>query len=180
MGEVSKEKLITLTKEDYVKLQALVGSKSPTESSATLTHSGNYCLFYKESSSILIIDYRASNHMTGDNWVFSSIDTSCSNAYVILVDETSTNVIRIDTANHTSSLHLEYSLYLTQFPLSLLFVSTLTKSLNYFVSFFPSCCIFQNLNTKKVIGEDCENGGLYYLNQKTYLVVHHADTSSYQ
>ncbi|XP_062104310.1 uncharacterized protein LOC133815489 [Humulus lupulus] len=41
--------------------------------------------------------------------------------------------------------------------------SQLTRNLNYYVSFFPDHCLFQDLMTKKIIGKGHESGGLYTL-----------------
>ena len=34
---------------------------------------------------------------------------------------------------------------------------------NYFVTFFPTHCVFQDLTTRKIIGSAEEREGLYYL-----------------
>lgn len=67
------------------------------------------------------------------------------------------------------STHLSYDiellsiLHVSSFPFNLLSISKITKTLNCFVSFYPSMCIFQDLETRKMIGMGPEICGLYYL-----------------
>lgn len=69
------------------------------------------------------------------------------------------------TVNPTSSLSLSSVLYLPGFPLNLLSVSQLIKTLNCSVTFSPDFCVFQDLMTKKTIGHGRESGGLYLLEE---------------
>jgi hypothetical protein len=65
------------------------------------------------------------------------------------------------------ALHLLYSLthvlHVPNFPVDLLSVSSITKSLNCRAWFEPKFCVFQDLKTGKVIGTRTERDGLYYL-----------------
>ncbi|KAL0370900.1 UNVERIFIED_CONTAM: hypothetical protein Sangu_0408100 [Sesamum angustifolium] len=54
--------------------------------------------------------------------------------------------------------------HLTEFPVNLLSISQLTQKHNCSVTFFPSYCVFQDLQTRRTIGGGHERGGLYFLN----------------
>lgn len=60
---------------------------------------------------------------------------------------------------------LPYPLYLClpKFAFSCISVSKLTLTFNYFISFFPSYYLFQDLLIKKIIGEGYESSSLYIL-----------------
>ena len=45
-------------------------------------------------------------------------------------------------------------------------MSKLTHTLNCSISFFPDYCLIQDLSTKRIIGRECEFGGLYILDTK--------------
>lgn len=49
--EPSAEEIVTLTKEDYANLQALLKGKSPVDSSTTPAHSGKWCSISQNLSS---------------------------------------------------------------------------------------------------------------------------------
>ena len=52
---------------------------------------------------------------------------------------------------------------LPQFSFNLIYVSKLTRTLNYSISFFPDHCLIQDLSTKWIIGRGREFGVLYLL-----------------
>ncbi|KAF6159557.1 hypothetical protein GIB67_032328 [Kingdonia uniflora] len=61
----------------------------------------------------------------------------------------------------SSSLTLSDVLHVPHLTINLLSISSLPKSLNCSVTFYPSHCNFQDLETKKMIGSGREVGGLY-------------------
>lgn len=128
IGEVSKEETVTLTKEDYAKLHTLLKGKSPDLAQVIVVYFLKNLLHELLIQGPQIIWLRITDF-------FSSFNT-CSNVFVTLANGSSTKVIVVGTANTTPSLSLVFSLYVPQFPLSLLFMSKLTNSLNCFVSFF--------------------------------------------
>lgn len=62
-----------------------------------------------------------------------------------------------------TGLNLQNVLFAPKFHVSLLSISHLTQSHNCTVTFYPSYCIFQDLQTKRMIGGGHERDGLYYL-----------------
>ena len=64
----------------------------------------------------------------------------------------------------SSHLPLDKVLYVPEFPINLLSISAIIKTLFYFVTFFPYHCVFQDLQIRKRIGLGREAGkGLYLL-----------------
>ena len=69
----------------------------------------------------------------------------------------------IGSSRVSPQLPLSSVLYVPSFLDNLLSVSQITKQLNCSVTFTPSHCIFQALDTNKVIGTAYEDRGLYRL-----------------
>lgn len=114
-------------------------------SSATLVHSGKICML-SNNSSYWIIDSGASNHMTDNKHVFSSLNVT--NSLVTLADGSSSTAIGIGNDHPSSNPSLNSSLYIPQFPMNLLSMSKLIKSLNCSKTFFPFYCVFRILRQK--------------------------------
>jgi hypothetical protein len=57
-------------------------------------------------------------------------------------------------------------LHVPNFPVSLLSVSSITKSLNCRAVFEPAFCVFQDLKSGRVLGTGTERDGLYYLDNE--------------
>ncbi|GKV53382.1 hypothetical protein SLEP1_g59913 [Rubroshorea leprosula] len=57
----------------------------------------------------------------------------------------------------------ESVLHVPNFATNLLSISSITKSMNCSVTFFPTHCVFQDLETRRMIGSGREDGGLYLL-----------------
>jgi len=64
----------------------------------------------------------------------------------------------------TSSLSLNDVLFALKFHVSLLSISKITTQNRYHAIFYPSYCVFHNLQNEMKIGLEREYGGLYYLN----------------
>lgn len=67
-------------------------------------------------------------------------------------------------------LHLSSVFHVPNFFINLLSISQITKSLNSSVTFLPSHCVFQDLETRRTIGRGFENDGLYLLNTSSMVV----------
>ena len=61
-----------------------------------------------------------------------------------------------------TSLTLTDINYIPHVPFNFVFVSRLTKTLQCFITFSPSSCTIQDLQTKKVIREGYKQDGIYY------------------
>jgi len=134
-------------------------------STATLAYTSNMASFSTLSpSTSWVIDSGASSHMTSKQELFSSNHNSSSSLEVMLANGSSTQVVGLGTVSLRPSLSLSSVLYVPQLPSNLLSVNQLTKTLSCSVTFYPSYCVFQDLQTKKMIGGGHERDGLYYLN----------------
>ncbi|KAK4406722.1 Retrovirus-related Pol polyprotein from transposon RE2 [Sesamum angolense] len=67
------------------------------------------------------------------------------------------------TVRPTDYLTLTNVLFAPKFPVNLLSVNQLTKTHNCSVTFYPSYCVIQDLQTRRTIGTGHERGGLYFL-----------------
>src|SRR5262249_49510229 len=94
---------------------------------------------------------------------FSTLQSHISNSNVTLADGLTFCVIGSDTITPTLSIALSFVLHVPQLSFNLIFVSKLTRMLNYYILFFSNYCLFQDLMTKKIIGKGHEAGGLYIL-----------------
>ena len=112
-------------------------------------------LAFRDSS--WIIDSGASSHMTGSRDLYSRISQDIRS--VSIADGRTCRVSGQGTIRATSQLTLDKALYVLEFPVNLLSISSITKHLNCFVTFFPFHCTFQDLQTGKRIGlgrEKCQ------------------------
>jgi len=67
----------------------------------------------------------------------------------------------------SSSASLSSVLSLPNFSFNLMFVNKITRGLKCNVEFFPDYCVFQDLQTRSVIGRGREPDGLYIFEQRT-------------
>lgn len=114
-----------------------------------------------------IIDSGASHHMNGMSTLFHTYQVSSGKDKVRIADDSYSLVVGHDDIHATSELSLSSVLYVPNFTLNLLSISHLTQHLNCFVTFFPSHCLFQDLEMKKTIDLRHENDRLYILDSST-------------
>ena len=138
--------------------------KSPSTPITAIVESGNpiKCLV-SSSSSEWVIDFRATDHITGNSSLFSTFQSHPSTSFITLTDGSEPCVLRSNTIFPTPSLPLSSVLNLRNFSFNLISVSKLTRTRKCYISFFPGFCLFQDLMTKQIIGRGCEFGGLYIL-----------------
>ena len=111
-----------------------------------------------------IIDSGASAHMSGTPSLLSRLSRLPNPDSVSIADGRVCPVAGKGLATPTSSLPLSDVLYVPNFPVNLLSISAITKTLFCSVYFFPYHCTFQDLRTGKRIGLGRETGrGLYEL-----------------
>ena len=159
----SANRRVTISAEEYQQYQRLL-SLQTNSSIATLSQTGSSvaCIASSHSSNHWVIDSGASDHMTGTPSILSGRQSLGKPSRVTLADGSTTNVTGLGFVHVTSSLTLDSVLQVPRFPLNLMSVSKLTKSLNCSVTFFPNGCVFQDLKTGRKIGGGVERGGLYY------------------
>jgi hypothetical protein len=154
--------LIFIPRDEYA--QFLTHKRASTSSTVTLAQSGtaSHCLL-SSTRDPWIIDFGANEHMTVSSTSLSDYRHDDTPHNVTLVNG-SLSTVAISSHTHLSpNIELLSVLHVPSFPFNLLSIRKITKSLNYYVSFYPSLCIFQNLKMRRMIGMGYEVGGLYYL-----------------
>ena len=101
--------------------------------------------------------------MTGNTSLFIMFQLHPSTPIVTLVDGLTSCVLGSRIIHLTPLITLIYVLSLPQFSFNLIYVTKLTRTLNYNISLFPNYCLIQDLSTKRIIGRGRESGGLYIL-----------------
>ena len=121
---------------------------SASTSISTLAELGktNACLI--PSSSTWVIDFRATDHMTGNSSLFTTFQSHPSTSIVTLADESTSCVLGLGTIHPTPLFTLTFVLSLPQFSFNLISMSKLARILNCCISFFHDYCLIQDLSTK--------------------------------
>ena len=135
--------------------------KSASTSIFTLAELVKTNTCFLSSSSIWVIDFGATDHMTGNSSLFTTFQYYPSTSIITLADGSISCVLRSGTIHLTPIITLTSILSLPQFSFNLIFVSKLTRTLNCNISFFPDCYLIQDLLTKQIINKGHKSGGLY-------------------
>ncbi|KAL0286145.1 UNVERIFIED_CONTAM: Retrovirus-related Pol polyprotein from transposon RE1 [Sesamum angustifolium] len=136
----------------------------PVANSATPTTSSSPGAFVASHGKSWMLDSGATTHLTGNRSNFSNVSISHIFPPVRLVDGSYSPISGSGTIHPTNHLTLTNVLFAPEFPVNLLSNSQLTQKHNCSVTFFPSYCVFQDLQTQRTNGGGHERGGLYFLN----------------
>ena len=101
--------------------------------------------------------------MSSTSNLFTHLSNLSHITSVMITDGHSYSVSGEGVVQASSHIRLDNVLYVLDFPVNLLSISVITTQLTCSVSFFPFHCIFQNLQTKKMIGLDRKRGDDMYL-----------------
>ncbi|RVW45079.1 Retrovirus-related Pol polyprotein from transposon RE2 [Vitis vinifera] len=115
------------------------------------------------SQSINLTDSGASDHISGNKHLFSSITTTSILPTVTLANGSQTMAKGIGLAHPLPSLLLHSVLYAPECPFHLISISKITRTFNYSITFSDKSVILQDWSTGKTIGIGRESQGLYYL-----------------
>ena len=137
--------------------------KSTSTSITTLAESGKTSTCFLSSSSIWVIDSRATDHKIGNSSLFTMFQSHPSIPIVTLANGSTSCYLRSGTIHPTPLINLTSVLSLPQLSFNLISVSKLTRTINCSISFFPNYCLIQDLSTKRIIGKGRESRGLYIL-----------------
>ncbi|RVW22242.1 Retrovirus-related Pol polyprotein from transposon TNT 1-94 [Vitis vinifera] len=136
--------------------QAFVASVAqPDNASACLTHTS--------SLGPWILDSRASDHLSGNKDLFSSITTTSTLPNVTLANGSQTVAKGIGLTLPLPSLPLTSVLYTPECPFNLISISKITRTLNCSITFSDKFVTLQDRSTGKTIGIGRESQGLYHL-----------------
>ena len=159
-GQQSSLTQLPLTTEQLEKLFKLLVSPTPSCSIAT---KGNSAFLSVSPSHTWIVDSGASDHMTGESTLFSSYSPCAGNQKIKIADGSFSTVAGIGSVVLSPLLTLKNVLHVPNLSCNLMSVSTLIEDKNCQINFFRSHCVFQDLNSGKMIGSAKKSGGLYYL-----------------
>lgn len=111
-----------------------------------------------------VIDSGATNHTTGKQTEFGTFRLS-AHGDIRVVDEDYIKAMCEGSVNDTLDVSLPSILYVPQSAHNHMSVSSLTRSHNCSISFYPLYCVFRDLKTGQIIGDGKEYNGLYCVDQ---------------
>ncbi|RVW50044.1 Retrovirus-related Pol polyprotein from transposon RE2 [Vitis vinifera] len=143
--------------DDYLRYQAT--------KSASVAQTGNAsaCLTHTSSLGPWILDSGASDHISGNKDLFSSITTTSALPTVTLANGSQTMAKGFGFAHPLPSLPLHSVLYAPECPFNLISISKITRTLNCSITFSDKFVTLQDRSTGKTIGIGRESQGLYHL-----------------
>ena len=103
--------------------------------------------------------------MTGASDLFTSYTPCLGKDKVRVADGSMAPIVGRGSIRCTKTLSLCPVLHVPKFPVNLLSVSSINKTLNCRSWFDPTCCAFQELGTGRLLGTGTEHDGLYYLDE---------------
>ncbi|CAJ2662733.1 unnamed protein product [Trifolium pratense] len=158
-GQQSTSTQGPFTTEQLEKLFKLLESQTPSCSVAT---KGNSVFLSVSPNHTWIVDSGASDHMTGESALFSSYSPCAGNQKIKVADGSFSAIVGKGSVVLSPMLTLKNVLHVPNLSCSLMSVSKLAQDINCQTNFFRSHCVFQDLNSGKMIGSAEESGGLYY------------------
>ncbi|RVW74235.1 Retrovirus-related Pol polyprotein from transposon RE1 [Vitis vinifera] len=140
-------------------------SSASQASVASVAQPGNAsaCLTHTSSLGPWILDSGASDHLSGNKDLFSSITTTSDLPTVTLANGSQTVAKGIGLALPLPSLPLTSVLYTPECPFNLISISKITRTLNCSITFSDKFVTLQDRSTGKTIGIGRESQGLYHL-----------------
>ena len=136
-------------------------SKSATVAFVTQTDNASTCLSH--FSGPWILDSGASNHLSDNKDIFSSLTFTSPLPMVTLANRSQTIAKGIGSACPLPSLPLTSVLYVPDSSSNLIFISKLTRDLNCLITFSDHSITLQDQSTGQTIGIGHESQGLFHL-----------------
>jgi len=151
--------------QDYLRLKSI----SQVQSSSVLSLSTTCISQFVEGQNPWIIDSGVSDHIFGNNSLFSSIFPPKFPHLVTLANGSKVASLGIGQVPLSSSLKLNYVLYIPNCPYNLISQSQLTCSLNCSITFDVDSFVTQERGTGHLIGVGPESQGLCYLEANSFV-----------
>ena len=148
----------------YLRYQA---AKSDSVASVAQTGNASACLTHTSSLGPWILDSGASDHISGNKDLFSSLTTTPTLPTVTLANGSQTVAKGIGLAHPLPSLPLTSVLYTPECPFNLISISKITRTLNCSIIFSDKFVTLQDRSTGKTIGIGRESQGLYHLTSQS-------------
>ncbi|RVW87654.1 hypothetical protein CK203_041182 [Vitis vinifera] len=161
--------------DDYLRYQV---TKSVSVASVAQTGNASACLTHTSSLGPWILDSDASDHISGNKDLFSSITTTSALPTVTLANGSQTMAKGFGFAHPLPSLSLHSVLYAPECPFNLISISKITRTLNCSITFSDKFMTLQDQSTGKTIGIGRESQGLYHLTSPSPAVCISTDAPS--
>ena len=153
---------MTLTPGEYEEFLCLTHA-SKSASIAYVVQTSNASAYLTHSLSPWILNFVASDHLSGNKDLFSSLTITSPLPMITLANGTQTMAKGIGSACPLPSLPLTYVLYVPDSPYNIISVSKLIHDLNCSITFSHSFVTLQDRSTGRTIGIRHEFQGLYHL-----------------
>ena len=108
-------------------------------------------------SSSWVIDFGATDHMTGNFSLFTTFQSHPFTSTVTLADGSTSCVLGSGTIHLNPLITLTFVMSLPQFSFNLISVSKLTRTRHCGISFFHDHCLIRDLLMKRIIGRGRES-----------------------
>ena len=145
--------------EEYLRLTQAAKSSSI----AFVAQTGNVFTCLIHSFAPRILDTRASDHISGNKDLFSSLSFPFPLPTITLANGSQTIAKGIGLACPLPSLPLTSVLYVFDFPFNLIYITKLTRDLHCVLTFSHNSVTLQDRGTGKTIGIGHESQGLFHL-----------------
>ncbi|RVX13579.1 Retrovirus-related Pol polyprotein from transposon RE2 [Vitis vinifera] len=154
---------ISLTDSEYDDYLCYQATKSASITSVAQTGNASTCLTHTSFLGPWILDSGASDHISSNKDLFSSLTTISALPTVTLVNGSQTMAKDIGLAHPLPSLPLTSVLYTPECSFNLIFINKITRTLNCSITFSDKFMTLQDRSTGKTIGIERESQGLYHL-----------------
>ena len=132
-GSSSPPSRVILTLNEYKEyIHRTQATQSASISFVVQTGNSSACLSH--SSGPWILDFGASDHISGNKYLFSSFTITSPLPMITLANGSPTMAKEIGSASLFPSIPLTFVLYVPDSPFNLLFISKLTRDLNCFIT----------------------------------------------
>ncbi|XP_070026187.1 protein MTL1-like [Nicotiana sylvestris] len=142
--------------QDYIEFLQYKAFKQTSSKIASVVQTDSImtCISQSSISESWVIDSGASDHISGNKSLFTSISYSQSLPTVTMANRSQTMATAIGQASPLLSLPLDSILYVSDSSFNLIAISRLDKSLKSVVSFLDDLVFIQECSTGRIIGKD--------------------------
>ena len=116
-----------------------------------------------------VLDSGATDHITGNKSLFSSLSTSGHLPSITMANGSKVSSHGVGTVHLFPSLPIDNVLYVPGSPFNLLFINHLTRFLDCIISFTKDSVCLQDRSSGRMIGTGCESHGLYCLRTSAHV-----------
>ena len=137
-------------------------AKSASISYVVQTGTAFACLSH--SYEPLILDSGASNHISGNKDLFSSLTITSPLPMITLANGSQTMAKGIGSTSPLPCIPITFVLYVHDPPFNMIYICKLTRDLNCLITFSDNSVILQDWSTGRTIGIGRKFQGLFHLN----------------